>query len=190
MTRFSYAILITLMLLVCACQLSALVFPTPTLQKSESTTTVLRPLTTTTPTPTAVSEYKDRELCFAVSVPDGWIVDPDPSASVYFRLGPDRNQPDYKILNASDTAFPTLERALNQWKQGPLGSRIQSVENWVVDGEPALWATFESDPQIRFLVMVITPACGTGGKVELSISTSIDDREAFAAFLKRIHFLR
>lgn len=142
------------------------------------------PQTRTAVRPT--SEYQDRWLCFAVTVPEDWTyIDGMPSAFASF--GP-RDRPSFTIANNSFEETPTLERALENLKQGSLGPSIQSVENWAVDSESALWVTLVPDAEFKFVVLVITQ-CGNGRRT-LSISATDANRESFVSFLNRIRFIR
>lgn len=84
---------------------------------------------------------------------------------------------------------PTLEQALDELKQGSLGPSIQSIENWVVDGEPAFLVTFVPGAEFSFDAMVIAPNCGEG-RHPLFISARGADRKSFEFFLSRIRFIR
>jgi hypothetical protein len=189
--RFSFGILIILLLVPSACQSLTTVVSTPTPERDRGvanpTATVSKFVETSAVEPAVPAQRVYTVLCYRVTVPADWLV--DAATGVYTSSRPAQGPPDFGIVDGTSTPNPTLEIALSDLKRGVLGTRVQSVENWVMDGEPALWATLEPNPQFRYIVMVITPDCG-GGRRALFISTGGENRESFESFLKRIRFIK
>lgn len=65
---------------------------------------------------------------------------------------------------------------------------MEGVQEFVVDGQPALWVTFEEEADFPFVLLVIAPDCGDGQHT-LFTYTSGSDPEDFAFFLGRLHFM-
>ena len=151
-----------------------------------TSSSILQPPAIVTMTSTSFSEYTDKLLCFSVTVPAVWVVDGSPSGFAAF--APSLPGPEFRIVNAAVAEKPTLEQALEELTRGSLGPQIQSIENWAVDSQPALWVTL-ADSEFQFDLLVITPACADGQHA-LFVSANGTDRKSFEAFLDWIHFLR
>lgn len=136
---------------------------------------------------TSAPEYKDRLLCFAVEVPDGWIVDGSPSGFAAF--SPKQGGYEFRVVNVSVGERPTLKAALDDVRRGPLGSYVQSSQNWTVDNQPALLVSYVPGAEHQFDVLVITPPCD-GWRRSLFISATGADRATFELFLRRVHLLQ
>jgi len=186
----SKALLVTLSILLlsaCTFQPDRGVAPTPT----EADEVVVTAISTSQPsasvTPTSIL-YKDNWLCFIVDVPAGWTTDGVSGGFASFTIS-GADQPSFNIASVSLEEAPTLEQALDELRRGALGPSVQEVKNFVVDGQPALWATLAPDTEFRFVVMVIAPDCGDEPHA-LFISAARTDEEAFEAFLSHIRFFQ
>jgi hypothetical protein len=132
------------------------------------------------------SIYEDSWLCFSVGVPAGWTTDGVPGGFASF--APATGQPSFRITNVA-LEPPTLAQALAEVQRGPLGSHVQEVKDFVVDGQPALWVTFAPGAEFQFVVLVIAPDCGDGSHT-LFISAAEADQKSFETFLNYIRFIQ
>ncbi|HET89176.1 MAG TPA: hypothetical protein ENN99_00325 [Chloroflexi bacterium] len=186
----SKALLVTLSILLlsaCMFQPTGKFAPTPT--EADETVVTATPTSqlSASITPTS-TPYKDNWLCFIVDVPAGWTTDGVSGGFASFTIS-GADQPSFNIASVSLGQTPTLEQALDELRRGSLGPYVQEVKDFVVDGQPALWATFAPEAEFQFVVMAIVPGCGDGPHA-LFISAAGADEKAFEMFLSHIRFFQ
>lgn len=183
-----------LLLLLISCSKSQILAPSPTATNKPSVPTNIHTIPSPSPEPikTANPEnellvYDDKNLCIKVQYPSSWNQFGESGAFAGF-VKPTRSGSTYSITNVYLGESPSLSLALEDLKRGALSKSIVSVENTKIDQETGTFVTF-NDKEFKFLVMIITPDCGTG-EHSISIYSRDADRDAFTDFLNHIKFSR
>lgn len=129
--------------------------------------------------------YQDGQLCFHIEVPADWAT--DGALGGFASFASTASQESFRITNSDMGNDPTLEKALAELQRGSQGPHVQTVQNFTIGNQPALWITLAPETDFTFVALVIAPDCGAG-KHSLFISASRADQKQFQQFLSRLHF--
>ncbi len=104
---------------------------------------VMTATTAPTPSPATGSLYEDRQLCFAVEVPAGWVADGQPEAFVWLnsQVEPSR----FVIANYARRDGPSLDSVIDELRHGALAPHVEETGGCTVDGWPAVCVRLAAD---------------------------------------------